>query len=295
MAVVTGGGAPFWRVVVDVPAGAGDRMMAALESFGDSVSAFEHGMAAVRVELIGRDRPDQAAVSLAVALAAASAGIPVPEIMIERLAPRDWLAENRKSFPPLSIGRYLIHGSDFVGDAPRGAVGLRLDAGAAFGTGRHASTAGCLLAFDRLAPHRRIVRALDLGCGSAILAIAIAKTWGSRVLAADIDPVAIGVARDNIRANGVAKRVRAFTSRGFDSAGLRRAPPFDLIVANIQLEPLVAMAADIARHARPGAAVVLSGILDTDGARLAGAYARAGLRLGEVIHVEEWVTLVFDR
>lgn len=292
---MTGGAAPFWRVVVDVPAGAEERMMTALESFGDSVSAFEDGTAAFRVELIGRDRPDRTAVSLAVALAAASAGIPAPEILIEPLAPRDWLAENRRSFPPLSIGRYFIHGSDFAERAPRGAVGLRLDAGAAFGTGRHASTAGCLLAFDRLAPHRRVGRALDLGCGSAILAIAIAKTWGSQVLAADIDPVAIDVARDNIRANGVAKRVRAFTSRGFDSADLRRAPPFELIVANIQLEPLVAMAADIAGHARPGAAVVLSGIIETDGARLAGVYARAGLRLGEVIHVEEWVTLVFDR
>ena len=292
---MTGDAAPFWRVAVDVPASMQESMMAALEPFGDSVSAFAQGTAGIRVELIGRDRPDRTILSLAVALAAASAGIPAPEILIEELAPRDWLAENRRSFPPLSIGRYFIHGSDFGERAPRGAVGLRLDAGAAFGTGRHASTAGCLLAFDCLAPHRRIARALDLGCGSAILAIAIAKTWGARVLAADIDPVAIGVARDNIRANGVVKRVRAFTSRGFDSAALRRAQPFDLIVANIQLEPLVAMAADIARHARAGAAVVLSGVLETDGARLASAYAQAGLRLGEVIHVEEWVTLVFDR
>jgi ribosomal protein L11 methyltransferase len=270
-------------------------MMAALEPLGDSVSAFAQGTAGIRVELIGRDRPDRTVLSLAVALAAASAGIPAPEILIEELAPRDWLAENRRSFPPLSIGRYFIHGSDFGERAPRGAVGLRLDAGAAFGTGRHASTAGCLLAFDRLAPHRRVGRALDLGCGSAILAIAIAKTWGSRVLAADIDPVAIDVARGNIRANGVAKQVRAFTSQGFNAADLRRAQPFDLIVANIQLEPLVAMAADIARRARAGAAVVLSGVLETDGALLASAYAQAGLRLGEVIHFEEWATLIFDR
>jgi ribosomal protein L11 methyltransferase len=269
--------------------------MAALDTFGESVSAFAHGGSAYRIEILGSERPDEANITIAVALAAASAGILAPRVSVTPLAPRDWIAENQRSFPPFSIGRYFIRGSDFDGCAPEGAIELRLDAGAAFGTGRHASTAGCLLAIERLATHRRVRSALDLGCGSAILAIAIAKTWGARVLAADIDELALSVARDNIRTNGVAKRVGTLTSRGFDAAEIRRAPPFDLIVANIQLDPLVAMAADFARHAQSGGAVVLSGILETEGPSLIRAFACPGLVLGEVIHVETWLTLIFDR
>lgn len=291
---MTGRAGPFWRIRVDVPAGAADAMATALEPFGDSVSVFERGASSVSIEVIGRTPPDETAVSLAAALAAASAGVPAPEISIDRLQSRDWLAENRKSFPPFSIGRYFIHGSDFHGRLEKGAVGLELEAGAAFGTGRHASTEGCLRALDRLAADRPVARALDLGCGSAILAIAIAKTWAARVLAADIDSAAVGVARANITANGVANRVRAVKSRGFDAPALRGAPSFDLIVANIQIEPLVAMAEAIARHGRPGGVVVLSGVLEREGPQIAGAYARTGLRLNGVIHVAEWLTLLYD-
>lgn len=292
---MTGPTSSLWRLLVKVPADATDVMMSALEPFGDSVATFEGGAGVTVVEVIGREWPDETAVSLAVALAAASAGLAAPEVSIDRLAPRDWLAANRRSFPPFAIGRYFIHGSDFKGRVARGAIGLALDAGAAFGTGRHASTEGCLRAFDRLAPDRHVARALDLGCGSAILAIAIAKTWGAKVVAADVDSAAVGVARANIRSNGVGRHVRAVVSRGFDSPALGRAPLFDLIVANIQLGPLVALAGAIARHVRPGGAVVLSGLLEGEGADLVGAFLAAGLRLREAIHVGEWLTLLYER
>jgi ribosomal protein L11 methyltransferase len=174
-------------------------------------------------------------------------------------------------------------------------VPIRLDAGQAFGSGEHDSTRGCLLALDRLAGRRRLKRVLDLGCGAGILAIAAAKCWPARILAADNDPIAIAVARGNAERNGVASRVRCLQSDGYDSVVLRRSGPFDLILANILAEPLCDMARATARHLAPGGTAVLSGLLDRQADAVVAAHRPWGLRLRETIGRAPWVTLVLGR
>src|SRR5262249_10465090 len=145
------------------------------------------------------------------------------------------------SLPPIAAGRFIVHGSH---DRPRFAMrrlALQIEAGEAFGSGHNATTALCLEALDALARRRRLRRVLDLGCGSGVLAIAVARAApGACVLATDDDPVAVAVARENARLNRVGRRVRVLQANGFAHPALRRWPPFDLVLANILPGPLVA-------------------------------------------------------
>ena len=285
----------IWRIEVIVPAGSEGAFAQALEVFGHGLSVFECGPRAWRVEVHGTEAPAQAELDVALALAAASAGVSVPPVAVEALAARDWVAENQASFPPLEAARYFIHGSHFRGTPPANRRAIVIDAGAAFGTGFHATTRGCLLAIDAARRARPIRRALDLGCGSGILAFAIAKSSAATVTAADNDPVAVAVARANARRNGVASRVRPMRSQGFDAGALRRRGPFDLIVANILLNPLVALAPSLAAHLGGGGRLILSGVLAEQAASLRRACVRAGLRPLRTLRIDGWATLVFTR
>lgn len=278
-----------------MPAGAESAFVLALEAFGHGLSVFENGPRAWRIEVHGTEEPARMDLDVALALAAASAGVPVPHVTVEALADRDWVAENQASFPPLEAARYFIHGSHFRGVPPANRRAIVIDAGAAFGTGFHATTRGCLLAIDAARRARPIRRALDLGCGSGILAFAIAKSSSATVVAADNDPVAVAVARANARRNGVASRVRSMRSQGFDAGALRRQGPFDLIAANILLNPLVALAPSLARHLTGGGRLILSGVLAGQAAPLRRACVRAGLRPLRTLLIEGWATLVFVR
>lgn len=284
-----------WRIEVIVPAGAEGAFAQALEVFGHGLSVFESGARAWRVEVHGTEEPAKAELDVALALAAASAGVPVPRVIIEALAERDWVTENQASFPPLEAARYFIHGSHFRGSPPANRRAIVIDAGAAFGTGFHATTRGCLLAIDAARRARPFRRALDLGGGSGILAFAIAKSSSATVIAADNDPVAVAVARTNARRNGVASRVRLMRSQGFDAGALRRQGPFDLIAANILLNPLVALAPSLARHLSGGGRLILSGVLAGQAAPLRRACVRAGLRPLRTLLIDGWATLVFVR
>lgn len=285
----------FWRIAMVVPAGAEGVFAQALEAFGDGLSIFESGPSAWRVEVHGRKEPARQALDVALALAAASAGIAAPAVTVEAVEARDWVAENQASFPPLEAGRYFIQGSHVRDKPPVNRRVVLIDAGAAFGTGFHATTRGCLLAIDHLRRTRPIRRALDLGCGSGILAFAVAKSSASAVTAADNDPVAVAVAGTNARRNGVVRRVRTLRSQGFDAGALRRRGPFDLIAANILLNPLVALAPSLARHLAGGGTLILSGVLARQAAPLRRACVRAGLRPVRTLLIDGWATLVFAR
>src|SRR5262249_48670936 len=126
---------------------------------------------------------------------------------IERLPTRDWVAESRRALPPINAGRFYLRGAHVKGPTPRGKIALHVDAGAAFGTGRHETTRGCLLALDRLARRHKFKRPLDLGCGSGVLALAAASLWPAKVLAADNDTDAVRVARENADINGLSDRL----------------------------------------------------------------------------------------
>jgi len=207
----------------------------------------------------------------------------------------DWVAKVQRDMPPILAGRYWVHGSHVTGREPLGTIPILVDAASAFGTGHHESTKGCLLMLDRLGRHLRPRRVLDIGTGTGILAIAAAKTWRMPVLASDFDPEAIRVAGRVVRQNGVGQWVHCAVAIGTTGRVAAERGPFELIVANILAGPLAALASAVARHAAPGARIVLSGILASQTAQVVASYRFAGLHRTHSIILGDWITLGFRR
>ena len=241
-------------------ADAANAVFALLDDNADAVSAFETAPEEWRVEAYRQSPLLDAELGAQLALAAAAAGGTLAEFGEESLPARDWLAENQLSFPPLRVGRFFVYGSHHDGKVPAGAIGIAIDAATAFGTGEHPSTRGCLLALERLARRRQFHRPLDIGTGTGILSIAAAKLLHRKVLAGDIDPRAICVARHNAACNGVRGLVQSRNAPGYRDRLIRRSR-YDLILSNILARPLAVMAADLARRLAPDGRAVLSGLL----------------------------------
>ena len=291
----------LWRAATAVPADARLAVEEMLETRCVAVSSMEIGDGATwAVEGFIGVEPDRDAFQKDLARVLAAFGnTPEAAFKFELVPPRDWLAENLASFPPLHIGRYFIHGSHVKAPQLTGAVRLHLDPGTAFGSGDHATTAGCLMVLDTLAKSKRFQRPLDMGCGSGILALAMAKTWRVFPLSSDIDPESTRVTRLNARQNGVGALVRDVCGRGYRSRAVARSGPYDLIVANILARPLIKMAGDLARHLRParkgGGTAILSGLLARDVRWVAAAHETWGLRLNRTLIRDGWATLVLSR
>ena len=214
---------------------------------------------------------------------------------ISELPDTDWVAKSLAGLRPVRAGRFLVHGRHDRGQVLPNDIGIEIEAGQAFGTGHHGTTAGCLLAIAALAGKRPIRNALDLGTGSGVLAIALAKRAKARVLASDIDPVATSVAGENVRLNGVAAYVRTLTAAGLNGRAFTDAAPFDLVVANILAGPLAALAPAIRRVTAPGGTVILSGLLPAQRARILATYRITGLTLVGAMSIEGWLTLTLRR
>ncbi len=295
-------GATLWHLLVEAPDEvAADAAAQALESAapGAAVSAFETAPGgAWRVEGFAEAAPDAAALRGALMLAGAMAGGGADlaaALTIEPLPPRDWLAENQESFPPLRAGRFFIYGSHVAGrGVPPGLVGLRIDAATAFGTGEHATTRGCLLALDGLAkPGLRPRRILDMGTGTGILALAASRVWRGRpALACDIDAGSVRVARNNVRVNGAAGAVRVRWSDGYADRAVRALRPYDLVFANILARPLARMAPDLRAALAPGGVAILSGLLARQERFVLAAHRAQGLTLRRRYAINGWHTLV---
>ena len=285
-----------WRVAVTVPAAAAEPFERMLAADAPAVSVFGADDEPLRqVEGFAVAKPDATALALRVAVLARALDIAEPPLTVERIPPTDWLAATRRAFPPIRIGRFFVHGSHVEGGVPAGAVALRIDASTAFGSGDHPTTAGCLTALERLAKRRRIRRALDMGCGTGILAIAIAKAWRVPVVAADIDPEAVRVAQANARANRIAGLVAAAPSDGYAGTAVRAGAPYDLIVANILAGPLARMAKDLAADLASGGTAVLSGLLARQEAQVLAAHRTQGLALQGRVALDGWSTLVLAK
>jgi ribosomal protein L11 methyltransferase len=265
---------------------------ALLDELAGTVAAFEtdEARALWRVEAYPRGPILDADAEIRLELAAAGAGGRLIRIIEERLPERDWLAENRRDFPPQRIGRFLIHGSHWRAPAPASAIPIEIDAATAFGTGEHPSTRGCLLALDHLA-RRRFRRPLDIGTGSGILALAAAKRLHRTVIASDIDAEAVRVARHHARRNGLAGRVTFTRAAGYRSRALRGGK-YDLILANILARPLALMARDLNRALAPGGVAVLAGLLRRQEPLVLGAHRAQGLALARRLVLDGWSTLV---
>ncbi len=216
-------------------------------------------------------------------------------IDVELLPDEDWIRASQEGLPPVRAGRFFIYGVHDEGKVPPGPISLRIEAGLAFGTGHHETTALCLLALSQVARFLTPRAILDLGCGTGVLAIAAAKLWRRPVLATDIDPVAIEVASGNARANGAGPSVRFAVADGGIHPAIRESAPYDLILANILASPLTRLATGIAGVLAPGARLVLSGILRNQENLILSYYRPQGLILEKSLRNGPWSALVLRR
>lgn len=213
----------------------------------------------------------------------------------ELLPDIDWVTKSLEGLKPVEAGRFIVHGSHDREDVRPDQIGIEIEAGLAFGTGHHGTTAGCLEMIEKVVTAEQPRNALDLGTGSAVLAIAVAKLAPIPVLATDIDPVATEVAAANVRLNDASEFVETVTADSFDDPIFAQRGPFELIVANILAQPLMHMAPDMARHLAPTGSLILSGILDRQHDAVLAAYVAQQFRHIETFHREGWVTIHLKR
>src|SRR5690606_17493405 len=199
----------------------------------------------------------------------------------------------KRNLQPVAAGRFFVYGSHDADRVPEDCVPLLIEAAMAFGTGHHATTMGCLRALDRLDREGfRARNVADIGCGTAVLAMAAAAIWPDPVIASDIDPVAVEVARANVAANGMEDRVSCVEAAGFGHPALAARAPYDLLFANILKGPLMSLAPEMARSVAPGGIAILSGILNTQADEVLAAYRTIGFSLRERDEIGDWTTLV---
>ncbi len=284
---------------LDVPDHAAHGLGDALQERGLAVRLFPTGAGkGWRIEAYGYAVSDPEQLRTLVVGDAVSLGLSDVAVDVVWLPATDWLAENRRSFAPLTIGRFHIHDSAHH-QAPRANCWpILVDAATAFGTGSHETTRACLEIIDRIRRRDRRQwprQVLDMGCGSGILGIAAAASMGCKVTARDVDPEAVRVTRLNCRRNGVGSFVNAVFLQQIPSIFVRPRPQYDLVLANILAEPLVRLASHLPSALTRGGRLVLAGILEQQGQRVLRAYLSRGLRLEQRIVLNGWLTLVLSR
>lgn len=220
---------------------------------------------------------------------------PQVPLELEVIPDIDWIAKSLEGLQPVRAGRFLVHGSHDRDKVRAGDIAIEIDAGQAFGTGHHGTTAGCLEVIERVVRSARVTNALDIGTGSGVLAIAVRKLKNIPVLATDVDPVATRVAADNVRRNGIASGIALETATGFHSTAFGHHGPFDLIIANILARPLIKMAPQLVTHLAPGGSVILSGILAEQRWKVLSAYNSQHLSHVRTIWRNGWVTIHLKR
>lgn len=214
----------------------------------------------------------------------------------EELPDDDWVKFALGSLGPVVAGRFILHGAHDRNDIPKdeAIIPIEIEANQAFGTGHHPTTAGCLMLLDRFAGFAP-QNILDLGCGSAVLAIAAAKLWSKKILASDIDTKSVEIARENVNNNDVGAMVEVLESEGFDNADLTTRAPFDFIFANILAGPLIDLAPQMAAHSKTNGRVMLAGLMTEQEARVDAAYVKAGFRQINRLDHPTWPVLLYVR
>lgn len=211
----------------------------------------------------------------------------------EALADADWLAMALSGLPPVRAGRFFVYGMHDRGRLPASTVNLRIEAGAAFGTGHHGTTVGCLQAYDRLIKARKFNKVLDVGAGTGLLAIAAARTGAKLAVGTDIDKPSVRISKENAKVNMA--NARFVHASGLSNKLVAQNAPYDLVFANILARPLISLAQDIKRALVPGGTVILSGLLRTQERMVKAAYLSRGFKVVNRIHRDAWATLVLQR
>jgi ribosomal protein L11 methyltransferase len=260
------------------------------EPTGVGVFELEDGSDLLEVGAYFTEAPDEIALML---LAATHGAKP---FAISQLPETDWVAHVRRELHPVLAGRFFVYGSHDADKVPDGRIALLIEAAMAFGTGHHGTTKGCLEAMDTLLDAGHVfTNVADIGCGTAVLAIAAAKVLEGDFIASDIDPVAVDVALANAVANAVGGRVACVEAAGFDHPDLAARAPYDLVFANILKGPLIALAPDMAAHIAADGYVILSGLLIPQAEDVTAAYVAVGFVPVDRREIGDWATLTLRR
>lgn len=276
---------------------------AATEQLGEMFDPYETAVAAFEDEATGRWKleayfaspPDEETVRAVIALAVGDAE--AQKAVFETVSAKDWVASSLEGLKPVEAGRFIIHGSHDRAKVERlrNRIGIEIEAGLAFGTGHHGTTRGCLLAMDALFKRRKPQRILDIGTGTGLLAIGAARALKRTIVASDIDPIAVAVARDNARLNHASAFIRFAVAPGLRHQTIAARKPYDLIVANILARPLMRLAPEVAGALALNGTLILSGLLEKDVTGILAAYRACGITLVSHGHLEGWVALVMKK
>ena len=260
------------------------------EPIGVGVFELEDGSGLWEVGAYFSEKPDD------ISLALLAAVFQAEEFKISELPQIDWVSKVQRSLKPVVAGRFFVYGSHDSDKVPPDCEPLLIEASMAFGTGHHGTTKGCLLALEQLITDGfKAKNVIDVGCGTAVLAMAAARIFSANVIASDIDAVAHSVAKMNILANGLDRNIQCFEASGFAHEQIKTKNPFDLIFANILLAPLLAIATDVSKYSLSGGYVVLSGILSEQAELVVNKYTGVGFSLSNQIEIGEWVTIIFRK
>ncbi len=257
-----------------------------------AIAAFEGPAGRWDVTVHFAEPPDQAAIRELVRLAAGDDA--AQDVSFDTVEAKDWVKATLEELVPVRAGRFVVHGGHDRLKIPPNKLGIEIEAALAFGTGHHGTTRGCLLLLDQVLKAYRPRRVLDVGTGTGVLAIAAAKALHGKVLASDIDPLSVRVARDNAWLNGTGDLVQSIRATGFSAPQFAQRGPFDLVLANILANPLRQMATPMARHLAPSALVILSGLLPHQAQSVVAAYRARGLVLLRQIRIEGWSSLLMQ-
>jgi ribosomal protein L11 methyltransferase len=258
-----------------------------------AIAAFERPDGRWDVTVHFADAPDQALVR---ELVTNAAGADIAEgIAFDTVEAKDWVKASLEDLVPVPAGRFIVHGQHDRERIAPNKLGIEIEAALAFGTGHHGTTRGCLLLLDHVLKAWRPRRVLDLGTGTGVLAIAAARALHGKVLASDIDPPSVQVARENARLNVAGHLVQAIRATGFSAPQFVAAAPFDLVLANILANPLRQLAGPMARHLAPSALVILSGLLTHQAAAVIAAYRARGLVPVRHLRIEGWSSLLLRK
>lgn len=258
-----------------------------------AVAAFEDANGVWEVVLHFPTPPDEDAIRNLIGLAAGDAA--AAALSFQTVEAKDWVKASLEGLVPVPAGRFVVHGQHDRARVASNKLGIEIEAALAFGTGHHGTTRGCLLLLDDVLKRRHPSHVLDLGSGTGVLAIAAAKALRKPVLASDIDPQAVIVARDNAKLNDVGQLIDAVCAIGFAAPAFRARAPFDLILANILANPLRQMAPTMAQHLAPGGLVILSGLLPAHTRGVVASYRAVGLVLIRRLQIDGWCSLLMQR
>jgi ribosomal protein L11 methyltransferase len=279
-----------------------DRFVEAFEKFSTNIVYFEkEGSRSVesmpedlwQIDIYLEEKPNLTQMQVAILQISKELELECPELLMSAVDDKDWVSEVQKNFIPINAGKFFIHTSNYKDEIPKGQISIEMNAGRAFGTGEHETTGNCLKALSNLS-EKKFTNCLDMGCGSGILAIAMAKLWSTIIIAVDLDEQAVLVTKENLKLNNV-EAIISSQSNGYDSELVNENGPYKIITSNILAAPLIAMAGDAYKHLAKGGLLILAGFIQNQVQAILDAHIKEGFTLEQIIDAVDWPVLIMKK